>query len=159
MQQQQQQVQQQQQHTEQYTLYGHSQEQYHPSHTFTAQSALLVGSQCSGLGAEIECWIADSGATTHTASNPKSWYNLRPPSLENAKVYIEDGTELQVRYVGSFDLIFHSAQDVPVTIECFLSARFEGKLAVPPRYSGQAVRHPRWGRRPLDGWSPDFSEG
>ena len=31
----------------------HRQEQSHPSHILTAQSALLVGSQCSGLGPEL----------------------------------------------------------------------------------------------------------
>ena len=50
-------------------------------------------------------------------TNPKSLYNLRPPSPENANVYIGDGIEFQVRFVGTLDLIFLSAQDVPVTVE------------------------------------------
>ncbi|CAN0545759.1 unnamed protein product, partial [Laminaria digitata] len=41
-----------------------------------------------------------------------------PPSPENAQVYIGDGTMLQVEYVGSVNLIFHSkGQDVRVTLK------------------------------------------
>ena len=69
------------------------------------------------MGPELESWSADTGATTHMTNNRNILYNLRPPSAESAIVYTGDGTELQVRYVGSLDLIFHRAQDVPVTIE------------------------------------------
>ena len=95
-QQQQQQVQQQQQQPEQYLLYGHSQEQAHPSHILTAQSVLLVGSQCSGLGPDIESWIADSGATTHMTNNPKRLYNLRPLPSRMPKFTLE--TVLSFKY-------------------------------------------------------------
>ena len=74
----QQQMQQQQQQSEQYSLYGHAQEQSHPSHILTAQPALLVGSQCIGLSLKTQCWIADSGTTTFMTNNPTSLYNLPP---------------------------------------------------------------------------------
>ena len=48
--------------------------------------------------------------------NSNCLYNRRPPSPENAQVYVGDGTVLTVEYVGSLDLIFHSAQDARVTL-------------------------------------------
>ena len=38
--------------------------------------------------------------------NSDCLYNRRPPSPENAQVYIGDGTVLTVEYVGSLELVF-----------------------------------------------------
>ena len=75
----------------------HRQEQSHPSHILTAQSALLVGSQCSGLGPEIETWIADSDANDPHDQQTQEFVQPAPPfSPENTKAYIGDGTEFHV---------------------------------------------------------------
>ncbi|CAN0458548.1 unnamed protein product, partial [Laminaria digitata] len=66
----------------------------------------------------VETWVADNGASQHMTFNPDYLYNRRPPFPENAQVYIGDGTMLQVEYVGSLNLTFHSAgQDIRVTVE------------------------------------------
>ena len=52
--------------------------------------------------------------------NPDHMYNKRLPSPENAIIFIGDGTELVVEYVGSVDFIFHSTEDVRVTLESVL---------------------------------------
>ena len=52
--------------------------------------------------------------------NPDHMYNKRLPSPENAILFIGDGTELVVEYVGSVDFIFHSTEDVRVTLESVL---------------------------------------
>ncbi|CAN0426840.1 unnamed protein product, partial [Laminaria digitata] len=74
--------------------------------------------QCSMTDGGVETWIADNGASQHMTYNPEYLYNRRSPSPENAQVYIGDGTILQVEYVGSVDLTFHSSgQDVRETLE------------------------------------------
>ena len=52
--------------------------------------------------------------------NPYHMYNKRPPSPENAIIFIGYGTELVVEYVGSVDLVFNSTEDVRVSLESVL---------------------------------------
>ena len=50
--------------------------------------------------------------------NHNDLYNRRPPTPEDAEVYIGDGTRLTVEYVDSLDITFHSPTgDVQVTLE------------------------------------------
>ena len=44
-------------------------------------------------------------------------YNLRPPSPENATVYIGDVTPPAVEYIGSLGLVFDNNHDERVTLE------------------------------------------
>ena len=76
----------------------------------------MVG-QYDVLEGGVESWIADNGATTHMAPDPDHVYNERPPYQENAVIFIADGTEPVVEYVGSVNLIFHSTEDVRETVE------------------------------------------
>ena len=61
--------------------------------------------------------MADHGATNHITPNNRMLYNVRPPSPENATVYIGDGTPLAVGYVGILGLGFHSNEHVHVTLD------------------------------------------
>ena len=49
--------------------------------------------------------------------NPDHMYNKRPLSPENAIKFIGGGTELVVEYVGSVEFIFHSTEDVRVSLK------------------------------------------
>ena len=61
------------------------------------------------LGAEAECWIADTGASQHMYTRHLAY----PENAQSIKWrwYYTDG----IAYVGSLDLSFHSVQDVRVT--------------------------------------------
>ena len=91
------------------------------SHLLTAQYWMPMSGlhgQCSMIDGGVETWVADNGASQHMTFNPDYLYNRRTPSPENAQVYIGDGTMLQVEFVGSVNLTFHSSgQDVRVTLE------------------------------------------
>ncbi|CAN0588578.1 unnamed protein product, partial [Laminaria digitata] len=74
----------------------------------------------SYLSGDSGRWIADNRATTHMTPNPEFSHCIRPPRRrENAKIYIGDGTELVVEYVGTIDFMLYSREDVRVTLENF----------------------------------------